>query len=148
MIPKVFSGTLSFAIFNHSDTMILRFILSASLCIDYFVCVCFFSLRTFSFFLYSQRTFVLFLLRLLFCCYVSCTVVVFSCYYFMAWKAEGVWKERYSVGNPPEAQRSLLSQITAASLGRTLQLSILLQLSPPCFLSVHTSYTTVAIQTL
>lgn len=32
---------MSFAIFSHGSTVMVRFVLSASLCTDYFVCVCF-----------------------------------------------------------------------------------------------------------
>lgn len=76
------------------------------------------------------------------------TVVFFLCYYFTPWKVEGGVEGKVFSRNPQVAQRSLTSQITTASLGRTLQLSILLQPSPPCFLSVCSSYATVARQTL
>ena len=76
------------------------------------------------------------------------TVVFFLCYYFMPWKVEGGVEGKVFSRNPQVAQRSLPSQITAASLGRALQLSILLQPPSPCFFSVCSSCATVAIQTL
>lgn len=73
--------------------------------------------------------------------------VFFLCYCFTPWKVEGGVKGKVFSRNPQVAQRSLPSQITAASLDSALQLSIL-QASSPCLLSVCSSCATVAIQTL